>query len=156
MNSMNIIERYNPLYCNVARSSATFPYMGTRNSLNMENKYRYCSLHCCCGKHVGIGDILLLMKLLKLSVGVSRLVVGAFKVDKTNGFATCFIGYLPRRYYDRYTIEVFDGLYLSVVFDDRSNSTSTATLLLLLESCQFNTTCTKYCRLNFGCFTRQM
>jgi hypothetical protein len=119
---MNIIERYNPLYCNVARSSATFPYMGTRNSLNMENKYRYCSLHCCCGKHVGIGDILLLLKLLKLSVGVSRLVVGAFKVDKTNGFATCLIGYLPcPRYYDCYTIEVFDSLYLFVVFDDRSN-----------------------------------
>jgi hypothetical protein len=54
----------------------------------MENKSRYCGLHHCCGKHVTIGDILFLMKFPELSVGVLRLVVGAFKVEKTNGFAT--------------------------------------------------------------------
>jgi hypothetical protein len=116
---MNIIEQYDPLYFNRDPVTSSHKWVLEINSLNMENKSQYCRLHRCCVKHVSIGDILFLMKFPESSVGVSRLVVGAFKVDETNGFATCLIGYLPRRYYDHYTIEVFDGLYLSVVFDDR-------------------------------------
>jgi hypothetical protein len=120
MNPISIYNCYDPMHFNSDRATHSHPWLLEISILDTWNDSLFCIIHCYCGQNIKIGDILFLTKTMQRRNGLPRLVVRTFKVNKPYGFTTCHVGYLPERYFNDEDIDVFDGMYLKIVFDDRN------------------------------------